>query len=107
MHVSRLRVISLMSAALCCTATWATELDRQAGLWASSCVTCHAPNAPDTSAIASLSGRDANVIVARMQAFSAQTPPATLMAQIARGYTDAEILRMAQWFARQPKASTP
>ncbi len=107
MHWSPLRIASMMSAALCCSATSATELDRQAASWASSCISCHAPNARDTSPIPSLNGRDATDIEARMQAFSTQTPAVTLMAQLARGYTNAEIHRIAQWFSRQPKATAP
>lgn len=101
------RSILMLSALVYGGAACATELDRQAAMWAASCITCHAPTTRDTSPIPSLNGRDANDIVTRMQAFAAQPPSATLMAQLARGYSDAEITRIAQWFSRQPEASTP
>jgi cytochrome c553 len=48
-----------------------------------------------------LAGRDANAIVAAMQAFRAGQLPATVMDRIAKGFTDEEIKAIAAWYAAQ------
>ena len=42
-----------------------------------------------------------------MRTLAGAASDAGVMGQIARGYTDAEIIRIADWFAGQPKADAP
>src|SRR5215510_5101104 len=67
---------------------------------ASSCSGCHAPRRFDT-AVPPLAGRQAADILAQMQAFKSGQKPATVMDRIAKGFTDAEIEAIADWYARQ------
>ena len=53
--------------------------------------------------VASLAGLPADRIVATMAAFKSGTLPATVMHQIAKGYTDDQIQAMAAYFAAQKK----
>ena len=48
-----------------------------------------------------LAGRDANELARTMREFRDGARPATIMQQIARGYTDAEIQAAAAYFAAQ------
>ena len=66
-----------------------------------SCSGCHAAAASVETPVPRLAGRDANEIVAAMQAFRAGQKPATVMDRIAKGFTDEEINAIAAWYAAQ------
>ncbi len=72
---------------------------------AANCAACHGTNgrpAPG-STLAGLAGKPKDEIVTAMGQFKSGKKPATLMHQIAKGYTDAEIEAMADYFSRQPR----
>ncbi|MDQ0142769.1 c-type cytochrome [Cupriavidus necator] len=79
----------------------ATDAALRARSHAAACTNCHGPagRAPAGSTIASLAGRPQAELAAQMQAFKAGTRPATVMHQIARGYSDDQIAAIAAWFA--------
>jgi cytochrome c553 len=56
--------------------------------------------------VESLAGKPREEIVRKMQEFKAGTRPATIMNQLAKGYTDEQIEAVAGWFAAQ-KVSKP
>ena len=103
------------SAALACAllpAAWgipsmAAGSDLQAQAWAAACLTCHAPASRPAAAIPPLEGHPADWIAARMRALAGTASEGGVMGQIARGYGDAEIVRIAGWFAAQPGAAAP
>jgi cytochrome subunit of sulfide dehydrogenase len=66
-----------------------------------SCSGCHPSAASVETPVPRLAGRDADAIVAAMQAFRAGQMPATVMDRIARGFTDEEIKAIAAWYAAQ------
>jgi cytochrome c553 len=68
---------------------------------ASSCSGCHAAGAKVDTAVPRLSGRSAAEIVTQMQAFKSRQKPSTVMDRIAKGFTDAEVQAIADWYARQ------
>ncbi len=72
---------------------------------AATCANCHGTNgkAQDGSAVVSLAGLPADYIVAQMKAFKSGTRPATVMHQLAKGYSDAQISQIAGYFAAQKK----
>jgi cytochrome c553 len=72
---------------------------------ASACAMCHGTNGKPVagSAVAGLAGRPASEIVQAMAQFKAGTKPATIMHQIARGYSDAEVAALAEFFSRQAR----
>lgn len=70
---------------------------------AANCAACHGTNgkaAPESS-VPGLAGRPAADLTAAMAQFKAGTRPATLMHQIAKGYSDAEIAAMSDYFSKQ------
>ena len=72
---------------------------------AAGCAICHgtggkvAPGAP----VIPLAGLPRDHIATQMRAFRDGQRPATVMHQIAKGYTDAQIDAMAAWFAGQKR----
>jgi len=72
---------------------------------AASCAACHGTQgkAVNGSAVVSLAGLSKDVIVAQMAAFKAGTRPATVMHQLSKGYSDAQIAMIAAYFAVQKK----
>jgi cytochrome subunit of sulfide dehydrogenase len=68
---------------------------------ASSCSGCHPANAGVETPVPRLAGRNAAELVGQMQAFRAGQRPATVMDQIAKGLTDAEVQAIADWYAEQ------
>ena len=71
---------------------------------AANCAACHGTNGVSAGgAITGLAGADKDYFVAQMKAFKEGKRDATLMHQIAKGYSDAEIAAMAGFFAAQKK----
>jgi cytochrome subunit of sulfide dehydrogenase len=72
---------------------------------AATCANCHGTNgkAFEGSAVVSLAGLPKDYIVAQMKAFQTGARPATIMHQLAKGYTDQQIDQIAAYFAAQKK----
>jgi len=74
---------------------------------AANCAMCHGTRgipAPGSS-LPRMAGRSADSTVAAMKAFRDGKHEATVMHQIARGFTDAEIAAIASYFAAQREGS--
>lgn len=72
---------------------------------AATCANCHGSDGhpPKGSALPALAGVPADHFKALMAAFKAGTPGTTVMHQIAKGFTDAQIEQMAAYFAAQSR----
>jgi sulfide dehydrogenase cytochrome subunit len=72
---------------------------------AATCANCHGTQgrAVDAASVPGLAGMPASYIVDQMKAFKAGTRPATVMHQLAKGYSDAQIEALAGYFAAQKK----
>ena len=72
---------------------------------ASACAMCHGTNGKTVanSPVAALAGRSRDEIVQAMAQFKAGSKPATIMHQVARGYSDAEVAALADYFSAQPR----
>ncbi|XQU69231.1 C-type cytochrome [Cupriavidus sp. H18C1] len=82
-------------------ASAADPTTEQARNWAAACASCHGPSgrAPAGSPVPGLAGRPQSYLIEQMQAFKTGKREATVMHQIAKGYTDEQIAAMAKWFA--------
>ena len=71
---------------------------------AASCAICHGTEgrAPSKDLVP-LAGMPADYVTRQMSDFRDGKRPATVMHQIAKGYTDAQINAMAAWFAAQKR----
>jgi cytochrome c553 len=72
---------------------------------AANCALCHGTDgrAVPGSSVRGLAGRPRQELVQIMAAFRDGSRPATIMQQIAKGYGEAEVDAMADWFSRQPR----
>lgn len=72
---------------------------------AATCANCHGTNGKvvNGSSVAGLAGLPADYISSQMKAFKSGARPATVMHQLAKGFSDAQIDQMAAYFAAQKK----
>ena len=68
---------------------------------AATCASCHGTNGVSRGGIESLAGKSKGDIAGKMQAFKSGAKPGTIMPQLAKGYTDAQIELAAGWLAAQ------
>ncbi len=77
---------------------------RSARVLASNCASCHGTLGNAQGAMPSLAGQQKTYIVEQMRAFRDGKRPATIMHQLAKGYTDPQIELIADFFSRQKPA---
>ncbi len=68
---------------------------------AATCANCHGTNGVSVGGFESLAGKPKDDLVRAMRDFKAGTRPATVMTQLAKGYSDEQIVEIAGWFAAQ------
>jgi len=68
---------------------------------AAACANCHGTNGASVQGMPYLAGQSRAYIVERMQEFKTGKRPATIMHQIAKGYTDEQIELLATYFSAQ------
>ena len=93
--------------ALACLPHWAhaknaTQDAHLARNLAATCANCHGTNGQARGDMRPLAGLPADRIIATMADYKRGTLPATIMHQIAKGYTDEQIRLVAAYFAAQP-----
>ena len=69
---------------------------------AMACSGCHPLGSGVETSVPRLAGRKADEIVAQMRAFRSGQRGTTVMDRIAKGYSDAEVATIAEWYAAQP-----
>lgn len=75
--------------------------DLQARGWAASCAACHGTEGRAVGAMPVLAGRPKQALYEALKAFKEGSRPATVMHQHAKGYTDEQLKRIAEYFANQ------
>ena len=75
----------------------------QARSLAASCASCHGTLGQAQPGMASLAGQSKDDLVRKMQDYKNGRLPATLMHQLAKGYTDEQIEAIDAYFAAQKK----
>ena len=97
-----MRIALLILAAL--SALPAAAQDNQARNLAAGCAICHGTEGRAvTKDVIPLAGLPREHIATQMRAFRDGKRPATVMHQIAKGYTDPQIDALAAWFAAQKR----
>lgn len=69
------------------------------------CFTCHGTDGRSAGTLPSLAGQSKEVLLQKMKDFRTGKLPATIMHQQAKGYTDAELERIADYFSRMSPGS--
>jgi cytochrome c553 len=72
---------------------------------AATCANCHGTNGNARGDMKPLAGVAADKILAQINDFKSGAQPATIMHQIAKGYTDAQLALIAGYFAAQKPAA--
>lgn len=99
-------VATILAAILAVIAPLAQAADQLIGRnVAATCANCHTAPAHPEATIASLAGMSVADLTRAMQAFKSGERAGTVMPQLAKGYTDAQIEAVARWYATQ-KPST-
>ncbi|MCE1240471.1 MAG: c-type cytochrome [Azonexaceae bacterium] len=78
-----------------------TDAERTVGYYAANCFNCHGTEGKAVSAIPAIAGRDRQYLEETLKAFKAGTKSATIMHQLAKGYTDEELAALADYFSRR------
>jgi cytochrome c553 len=68
---------------------------------ASACGSCHGTNGKSVGGMEALAGYPKDKMVKAVQDFRSGSKPATVMHQLAKGYTDAQIEAIAAYYAAQ------
>lgn len=95
-------ILPLVGLLLCPLAVIAAEAVSPAQpYFAANCFNCHGTEGKAVSAIPAIAGRDKAYLEETLKAFKAGSKQATIMHQLAKGYTDEEIAILADYFSRQ------
>ena len=70
---------------------------------AAQCATCHGTNGKSVAEVASLAGQPAATMVQKMKDYRDGKLPASIMHQLAKGYSDEQVALMADYFSKQAK----
>jgi sulfide dehydrogenase cytochrome subunit len=98
-----LMIVGLLAVAVSSQAAALVVVDRGQRLYAS-CAGCHGTaGAGRGGVLPVLAGQPKDALAAGMRAFKAGTRPATIMGQIAKGYTDEQVEQIAAYLAAQPR----
>ena len=68
---------------------------------AAACANCHGTNGVSQQGMPNLAGQQRAYLVQQMQDFRTGKRPATIMHQLAKGYTDEQIEALAAYFSAQ------
>ena len=101
-HFSRIAAV-LAAAALSMGHALAQTDALQARSMAASCANCHGTNGAAAPGMVALAGYDKAGLVKAMADFKSGARPATIMHQLAKGYSDAQVEAIAGYFAAQKK----
>jgi cytochrome c553 len=97
-----MRSAYILAAALA-AAPVAAQAKNEAAQWASTCAMCHGTTGHSVGGNESLAGMPKDELVRKFKEFQSGAKPATVMHQISKGYTDAQIEQIAAYFAAQKK----
>ena len=95
--LSLLAAISLAPTAVC-----AQESATVRGM-AATCANCHGTDGRSVGTVPGLAGVDKGYMAQQMKDFKAGKRPATIMQQLAKGFSDEQIDQLAAYFAAQQK----
>ncbi len=70
---------------------------------AAQCANCHGTSGKSVAEVPSLASQAAAVIVQKMKDYRDGKLPASIMHQLAKGYTDEQVVLMADFFSKQAK----
>ena len=75
----------------------------QIRVWAAACANCHGTDGRAQPGMESLAGKDKDEMLQKLLDFKSGRKPATLMHQLAKGYSDEQLAQISAYFAAQKK----
>ena len=103
MHPSRLAAFAATAAFVLPTYAQDAQTLQAAGL-AATCANCHGTQGKVTgSALPPLAGMNRDAMLEQLRAFRSGARPATIMHQLTKGYSDAQLEQIATYFSRQSR----
>ncbi|MFZ2302540.1 MAG: c-type cytochrome [Gallionella sp.] len=79
------------------------EADKHARNLSASCAACHGTDGRSAGGMPILAGMDKGLFVTAMKDFKSGARPATVMHHHAKGYSDSEFEKLAEFFAAQKR----
>jgi cytochrome c553 len=101
-HLTLLAALLAMSAGSAQAQSQAPD-SAQVRSWAAGCANCHGTNGQAQPGMEALAGVNKDDLTKKMLDFKAGRRPATIMHQLAKGYTDNQIEAIAAYFSVQKK----
>jgi len=92
-----------LAAALLSPLAASAQEAQQTRAWAASCAACHGTQGRSLGGIPAINGVDKAQLLQKLLAYKRGELPATVMHQHAKGYSDAELERLADFFSRQAR----
>ena len=100
-----MKIIMLFLPVLVCVPAFAAEPVSAGERLAATCTACHGTRTnPPGSVLPPLAGQPKETLLASLKAFKEGSRPATIMTQLAKGYTDEQLEQIAGWFAAQKRS---
>ena len=87
-----------------CAAPQSSDRESQPPYITGTCTNCHGTHGRSAGAMPSLAGLAPSYLVEQMKLFREGRRPATIMHEIAKGYSDEQVALLADYFARQSPA---
>ena len=94
---------ALVAGALLAAAVGAQAEVAQVRVWAAACANCHGTNGRAQPGMPSLAGTPREELLRSMLEYKNGVRPATIMHQLAKGYTDEQLAALAGYFAALPR----
>lgn len=91
-----------MALALPCATAFAAQPVSAGERLAATCTACHGTHGNTVGGpLPPLAGQPKETLLASLKAFKEGSRPATIMTQLAKGYSDEQLEQVAAWFAAQ------
>ncbi|MEO3431045.1 c-type cytochrome [Pelagibius sp. CAU 1746] len=88
-----------LTAAAALTAGTAGAEEKRGAVLANTCFSCHGTDGHSAGAMPSIAGKSADYIVETLKRFRSGDKASTVMVRIAKGFTDDEIVALADYFS--------
>ena len=96
-----MRIAHICAALL--AASPAAALAQEAAQWAGTCAICHGTSGHSMGVTEALAGMPKDEMLRKMKEFRAGSRPSSIMGQLSKGYSDAQLEQIAAYFAAQKK----